>query len=198
MNYYIDIKITDEDQLFIMTRTFFIIHAYISEAKKLNPETQIGISFPYWTNDNNKTDVGDIIRVFALEYQLQSLLEAKPISLLLKRRSIKAFPIKNTPETSSFIRFYRDRRIEKTVAGFSNRKAKKDNENQSEIKILHVKKQKKANFDNTYFFKIPSLSTKQENFSLFIKSNEATKMGNGFSTYGLSNDSDKNSGVPDF
>lgn len=202
MNNYLEMKITDPEITFIMEKLFSIIHAFISKNREGNVDCQIGITFPYWNQEQNKVDTGDIIRLFSNRETLEHIKLFEGIVFLLKSRAIKIYEIKDTPSVTQYVRFSRDRKIEKTTTAYMRRDIKyienksKDDVEKNSMKKLYKKSNEKIN--STYYLKLNSKSTKQQQFSLFIQCSKVNNLGNSFSSYGLSNDIEKDNGLPYF
>jgi len=192
---YSDILITviPDDINFMLTKIYQTIHGIIS-----NSEEKVGVGFPDW-HDHELDDRGNIkrggigstIRLFGSLEQLSSFLEEPALKHYISIRCARAYPIQQTPETASYVRFARDRKSEKKKGLYLDRRKRR-----RERRGTTYKKNPESLLDkNIHFINM----TSQENgnrFCLFVKREICDNQGNSsFTNYGLCK---KDTGLPNF
>jgi len=188
--YYADILITviPDDINFMLNKIYQTLHGIIS-----NSEQKIGIGFPDWydyeVNVQRKIikhgSIGNTIRLFGSINKLTSIINEPSLIHFTDTGCVRIYPIQQTPDTDSYVKFTRNRKKEKAGKHFVKRK-KRRAENRGNIFSKSEKRHNKTIPSvNIYYFKMLS-NENGHSFSLFIERKFCDFQGNGsFSNYGL-------------
>lgn len=188
---YLDIVITvmPEDTLFMLTKVYQVIHGLIS-----NSEEKIGVGFPDWhdheVNDRGKIikhgGMGSTIRLFGSSDRLTTILGEPALTHFIQTGCARAYPVQRTPDTTSYVKFTRDRRPEKSGEFYlERRKRRNEHRGSSATKSADFKKMKLKTAKNVHYFNMKS-NENGHRFRLFVKRDFCDSLGNGsFSNYGF-------------
>jgi CRISPR-associated endoribonuclease Cas6/Csy4 subtype I-F len=193
--HYIDIKTTKiANAVLLDTKKIYQkMHSIIGKS-----EGKIGVSFPDWSDE----EIGSNIRFFGPEEQLQFISRSSWLNNYAEIGILVMSRIKIVPNVNQYIRFFRNRKIEKKGEAYFHRIKKRSISyfEKNNIPIKEVKLPKEYIIqDKFHSIKMKSISTNQDNFGIYIMKEtfgkndfkETAK----FSSYGLCQ---PGIGVPDF
>ncbi len=188
--YYADILITviPDDIHFMLNKIYQTLHGIISDS-----EQKIGIGFPDWydheMNDQGKIikhgSIGNTIRLFGSINKLSLIINEPSLIHFTSTGCVRIYPIQQTPDTDSYVKFTRDRKKEKAGNHFVKRKKRRAKSRGNIFSMLDKKDNKTLSSVNIHYFKMLS-NENGHSFSLFIERKFCDFQGNGsFSNYGL-------------
>lgn len=175
---------TDIDIHFLWGKVYQMIHLGLVETKMLNGLSPIGLTFPKY--DIEKCQLGNILRVFAMEKQVLEKFNAKKrLNNLSDYTHITG--IRDVPgNITSYVRFKR-KQSKSNTERLARRKAKREGIDFDNA--MQLLKNRKEILINAPFIKISSISSENA-FKLFIcKESSAELINKAFSCYGLSSES---------
>lgn len=195
ITHYIEIKVSKiaKSVYLDIKKIYQKMHSIIGKS-----EGKIGVSFPDW----NDAEIGSKIRFFGPEEQLQFISRSSWLNNYAENDFLVMSRIKKVPDVNRYVRFYRNRKIEKRGEAYFLR-IKKRSISYFEMKntpIKDVKLPKEYIIQDVFHcISMKSLSTNQESFGINIMKESFGKNDfkgtSKFSSYGLCQ---PGMGVPDF
>jgi CRISPR-associated endoribonuclease Cas6/Csy4 subtype I-F len=195
ITHYIEIKVTEIVNFIHLDikKIYQKMHSIIGKS-----EGKIGVSFPDWSD----VGVGSQIRFFGPEDQLQFISRSTWLNDYAENGFLVMSRIKKIPDVNQYVRFYRNRKIEKQGDAYLQRIKKRSAHyfEKNHIPAREIKlPQKYVAQEIFHNVTMKSLSTKQMGFGINImKESFEKKDFEGslkFSSYGLCQ---SGMGVPDF
>ena len=195
VTHYIEIKVTKIAKVVNLDtkKIYQKMHSIIGKS-----EGKIGVSFPDWSD----VEIGSQIRFFGPEEQLQFISRSSCLNNYAENGFLVMSRIKMVPDVNQYVRFYRNRKIEKKGEAYFLRIKKRSISyfEKNNIPVKEVKQPKEYNIQEKFHsIKMKSISTNQDNFGIHIMKEsfgkndfkETAK----FSSYGLCQ---PGMGIPDF
>jgi CRISPR-associated endoribonuclease Cas6/Csy4 subtype I-F len=196
LDYFLDIviKVRLSDTPFILSKVYRVIHGIISNGYNEN----IGVAFPDWTEHHfnpegkleTKGTLGNTLRLFGAKSDLIEIRRNPALDHYAEIQAILLHSVSAVPNVERYVRFVRDRRMEKNTKGFQARR-KRRNQKRGNSAELQATKSKPC----TIHYLTMMSKENGRRFSLFIRREPCEQNSGIFSRYGLSKN---NSSVCDF
>jgi CRISPR-associated endoribonuclease Cas6/Csy4 subtype I-F len=177
VNDYFDITliVEPEDSWFMMTKVFRTLHGVIKPY-----DGRVGLCFPEW----NDFDLGKILRVFGENSVLTEINENPTIRHFAEIGGADLSPVNTARPTDQFVRFVRDRYVEKRKKGFQRRQLKRRKKRGDDNAVVSFEADRRD--IKTHYITMESRSTGQL-YSLYIKKERCLEPNPGtFNGFGLS------------
>ncbi len=186
MNYYLDITLLPNPETpltFIWEKVYQQVHLGLVEIKDSNGDINVGVSFPYYKDENNEYSLGSVLRIISSDKEsLEKLNISKWLSRLFDYVAIS--DINKVPEKIDSYACFRRIREKNNDERLARRNAKRNNITYEEALLLY--KNRTVSINKLPFVKVKSLSSDQK-YSLKIErlfKNEPES--SSFDSYGLS------------
>lgn len=195
LTHYIEINLTRIAEMVSIDikKIYQKMHSIIGKS-----EGKIGVSFPDW----NDKEIGEKIRFFGPEEQLQFISRSHMLNDYVENGLILMSRIKNIPDVNKYVRFYRNRNIEKQGNAYFQRIQKRSFQyfEKNRLPFKEIKLPQKYVTQSVFHnVTMKSKSTNQLSFGIHIMKETLDKKNFDdsakFSSYGLCR---SGMGVPDF
>ena len=195
VTHYIEISVTKLAEIVNLDikKIYQKMHSIIGKS-----EGKIGVSFPEWDNSG----MGFQIRFFGPDEQLQFISRSAWLNNYVENGYLVMSRIKTVPDVNKYVRFYRNRKVERQGEAFLQRIQRRSAYyfEKNNLPVREVKLPQKYIIQEIFHnVKMKSLSTNQMGFGINIMKESFEKKDiKGtikFSSYGLSQ---SGMGVPDF
>jgi CRISPR-associated endoribonuclease Cas6/Csy4 subtype I-F len=181
---HIDILGRPTDKHFLCNRLLKVIHGILSA----HFQGQIGMGFPYYkkqTEENVKASLGDRVTLFGNNKALEFITHQPKIIDLAEANVIQIKAIENVPNDPSWVRYTRNRQIEKTGKNYLERCIRRRERRGTPISSANSEKHK-IEKDSLPFIQLSSSSNKNQ-YLLYVDQTQVMEPCLGtFTKYGLS------------